>query len=53
MEWYQFLMLAIGLYVMHRETYKESKEFHGRLCSLEERHKMNIEEIVKNALERK
>lgn len=49
MEWLQAFMIAgstIGAcYWMHRENkaqhdewHKESKEFHGRLCTLEERY---------------
>ncbi len=64
MEWYELVGLLIAFYVMHRENQKmyrdlsetftkEMKDFHGRLCSLEEKHNKNIEEIVKNAMEKK
>lgn len=39
-----FTMLGIGiptlisLWVMHRQTFSEMKDFHGRLCTLEERY---------------
>lgn len=57
MEWYQFLMLAIGLYAMHRETQKkidefktdmahEIKDFHGRLCALEEKYIQMMERFM-------
>jgi hypothetical protein len=46
MEWYQFLMLIVGLYAMHRETYKESKDFHGRLCKLEEKYVQMMERFM-------
>ena len=42
MEWMQVLTIAgstIGaLWFMHRESYKEMKDFHGRLCRLEEKY---------------
>lgn len=45
MDWYQFLMFAFGLYMMHRDTQKsidsikdEMKDFHARLCVLEEKY---------------
>jgi len=42
MDWYQVLTIAgstIGAcFLMHRETTKEMKDFHGRLCTLEERY---------------
>lgn len=61
MEWSQSLtvilsiILSIGGMIVGMMLFmtRELKDFHGRLCSLEERHKKNIEEIVKNALERK
>lgn len=48
MEWYQFLMLAIGIYVMHRENYKEQKDFHGRLCKLEEKYQQMMERFLQD-----
>lgn len=42
MEWYHalsiLLPIAIMHWVMHRENSKEMKDFHGRLCQLEERY---------------
>ena len=42
MEWSQVLTIAgstVGaLWFMHRESYKEMKDFHGRLCRLEEKY---------------
>lgn len=46
MEWYQFLMLAIALYAMHRENYKETKSFHGSLCTLEEKYIQMMERFL-------
>lgn len=54
MDWYQFIMLAIGFYAFHREnvsiqreTHKEMKDFHGRLCTLEERYIQMMERFMK------
>ena len=47
MEWYQFFVLAIGIYAMHRENYKETKDFHGRLCTLEEKYIQMMERVLK------
>ena len=42
MDWYQVLAIAgstiSACWFMHRETTKEMKDFHGRLCTLEERY---------------
>lgn len=42
MDWAQALMIAgatIGsCWYMHRQSYQEMKDFHGRLCALEERY---------------
>lgn len=42
MDWIQVLTIAgsiIGAcWFMHRETVKEMRDFHGRLCTLEERY---------------
>lgn len=53
MEWYQFLMLAIGLYAMNRDNQKrfdkftdESKDFHGRMCALEEKYIQMMERFM-------
>ena len=42
MDWLQVLTIAgstLGaLWFMHRESFREMKDFHGRLCALEERY---------------
>lgn len=46
MEWTQVLTVVLGILIpmfsmtfsMYREMQKEMKDFHGRLCSLEERY---------------
>ena len=42
MDWSQVLTIAgstVGaLWFMHHQSYKEMKDFHGRLCTLEERY---------------
>lgn len=38
-----FLAIIISLWVFHKENSKEMKEFHGRLCTLEEKY-INIME---------
>ena len=42
MDWLQVLTIAgstIGAcWFMHRESYKEMRDFHGRLCRLEEKY---------------
>lgn len=50
MEWLQVLILAgstiAATWIMHRETYKEMKDFHGRLCTLEEKYIQMMERIL-------
>ncbi len=60
MEWYQLFMLGVGLFSMHRENiaiqrentklYNESKsemkDFHGRLCKLEEKYIQMMERFM-------
>lgn len=46
MEWYQFLGLIIAFYLMHRESTKETKEFHGRLCTLEQKYIDMMERVL-------
>ncbi len=57
MDWYQFLMFAFGIYMMHRDTSnkidefksefsKEMRDFHGRICSLEERYIQMMERFM-------
>jgi hypothetical protein len=49
MDWLQVLTIAgsvIGAtFFMHRETTKEMKDFHGRLCKLEERYIQLLQRI--------
>ena len=51
MEWTQVLTIAgstIGaVWFMHRESYKEMKDFHGRLCRLEEKYIQLMERQMK------
>lgn len=50
MEWLQVLIIAgstIGAcWYMHRESYKEMKDFHGRLCTLEEKYIQVMQRIL-------
>ena len=52
MNWLQVLTIAgstVGaLWWMHRETFKELKDFHGRLCTLEERYIQLMQRILEN-----
>ena len=50
MEWAQVLTIAgstVGaVWFMHRESYKEMKDFHGRLCRLEEKYIQMMEKVL-------
>lgn len=50
MDWIQVLTIAgstIGAcWFMHRENAKEMKDFHGRLCTLEERYLQMMQRIL-------
>lgn len=50
MDWLQVLTIAgttIGAcWYMHRESFKEMKDFHGRLCVLEERYLQMMQRIL-------
>jgi hypothetical protein len=50
MDWMQVLALAgsvVGsMFFMHRETVKEMKDFHGRMCTLEERYVQMMQRIL-------
>ena len=53
MEWYQLFMIIIAMYAMHRENTKnlvgmkdEMKDFHGRLCALEEKYIQMMQRIM-------
>ena len=50
MDWLQVLTIAgstIGAcWMMHRESVKEMRDFHGRLCTLEERYLQMMQRIL-------
>lgn len=50
MDWYQVAAMAgstiLSVYLMHRETVKEMRDFHGRLCTLEERYLQMMQRIL-------
>jgi len=50
MNWLQVLTIAgatVGsLWYIHKETYKEMKDFHGRLCTLEEKYIQMMERFM-------
>lgn len=50
MEWLQAFMIAgstVGTcWYLHRESSKEMKDFHGRLCTLEERYIQMMQRIL-------
>lgn len=50
MEWLQTFMIAgstIGsCWMMHRESSKEMRDFHGRLCTLEERYLQLMQKML-------
>lgn len=52
MTWYHVLAIllpiALMIWTMHRENAKETKEFHGRLCILEERYIQLMQRIWEN-----
>lgn len=54
MEWTQVLTIAgsvIGAcWLMHRESFKEMKDFHGRLCTLEEKYHQMMERILEEKI---
>jgi hypothetical protein len=49
-DWLQVLTIAgstIGaMWIIHRETYREMKDFHGRLCALEEKYIQLMQRIL-------
>lgn len=55
MEWTQVLTVVLGILVpmfimtftMYREFQREIKEFHGRLCRLEERYLEMVQKVKK------
>jgi hypothetical protein len=57
MNWLQVLTIAgstIGAcWLMHRESYREMKDFHGRLCVLEERYQQMMQRILEKHKEGK
>lgn len=53
MNWYEILGLVLAFYMMHRENQKmyrdlsnEMKDFHGRLCALEEKYIQMMERFM-------
>ena len=55
MEWYQFLGLMITLYYFSRESksiienmQRDQRDFHGRLCALEEKYIQMMEKFINN-----
>lgn len=50
MDWLQVLAIAgstVGtMWYMHRDTSKEMKDFHGRLCTLEERYLQMMQRLL-------
>lgn len=50
MDWLQVLFIAGSVvgstWVMHRETNKEMKDFHGRMCTLEERYYQLMQKML-------
>jgi DNA-binding ferritin-like protein (Dps family) len=52
MEWYHVISILFPIagmiWVMHRENSKEMKDFHGRLCKLEEKYIQVMQNYWKN-----
>ncbi len=52
MEWLQVLTIAgstiCASWLMHRENAKETKDFHGRICTLEERYLQLMQRYFEN-----
>jgi hypothetical protein len=52
MDWIQVLTIAgstIGAcWLMHRENAKETKDFHGRMCTLEERYFQLMQKMLQD-----
>jgi len=48
MEWIQFTMLIITLIAMHRQSAAESKDFHGRLCTLQQQYMDMMERVLRD-----
>jgi hypothetical protein len=50
MEWMQVLAIAgsvVGaMWFMHRQTFTEMRDFHGRLCILEEKYRQMMERYL-------
>lgn len=55
MDWIYVLTISsftIGaVWFMHRESYNEMKDFHGRLCRLEEKYIQLLEKEIKSKME--
>lgn len=48
MEWVIGLTILISMWAMHKENMREVKDFHGRLCKLEERYLMLMERKIQD-----
>lgn len=50
MDWPQAVFMVISfvgvVWAMHRENAKETKEFHGRLCALEEKYVQMMQRVL-------
>lgn len=53
MEWYHMLGILLPIagmiWAMHRENSKEMKDFHGRLCRLEEKYIQIMQDRFRNS----
>lgn len=56
MDWLQVLTIAgttIGsLWWMHRESFREMKDFHGRICILEEKYRQMMERYLEERMKK-
>jgi len=41
-----FLAIIVSLWIFHKDNVKEMKDFHGRLCSLEEKYIQMMERFL-------
>lgn len=52
MDWIQVLTIigSVGgiVWAMHRQTYNEMKDFHGRLCRLEEKYQQMMQRYLED-----
>jgi hypothetical protein len=56
MNWLHVLTIASSIigasWFMHRESYREMKDFHGKLCILEERYQQMMQRILEKKHEK-